>query len=225
MSSISIFWSGLRLPVVNWSKHTGRLKGTKIFRGTRTKSARAYPKTSAGKSRSGLGQPKSSQGINCATTSLCVYKARDTDTTELHRWTFKLMNVPDLSPTQEDSVRIIVSSSNLLRTVDVLDYPTLESGFIYIQKQKSDLQDTAASVVHTIESKGESDVSIFTYYAPNVSEQLETDSRRLQQLMYNLLGNAAKFNGKWGVVEFSLTMQTLSSRETEEGRRKKSRRR
>lgn len=48
-----------------------------------------------------------------------------------------------LSPMQEESVRMIVSSGNLLVTVvnDVLDYSKLESGNVDVEVRKSNLQD------------------------------------------------------------------------------------
>ena len=102
-----------------------------------------------------------------------------------------------LNPMQEESLKMIGASGDLLLTVvnDVLDYSKLESGNYDIRFQKSSLQDTLHAVVQAIDYKSQSKgVRIKTCYDPALPEFLNTDPRRLQQILYNLLGNAIKFS-------------------------------
>jgi CheY-like chemotaxis protein len=49
-------------------------------------------------------------------------------------------------------------------------------------------------------------VTIQTSYDPRIPRMVETDSRRLQQILYNLLGNALKFSQDNGVIELSVQL-------------------
>jgi len=114
-----------------------------------------------------------------------------------------------LDPRQAESMGMIVTSGELLLRIvdDVLDYSKLESGKVDIDLQKSNLQETLDAVVGSIESKAVStNISFQTYYGNCVGEFLYTDNRRLQQILYNLLGNAVKFSVEGGTVELRLEL-------------------
>ena len=113
----------------------------------------------------------------------------------------------DLTPQQSDSMRMIVSSGELLSAIvnDVLDYSKLISGNVDVDVQPTDLQRTIDPVVCSIDVKAsELNSKLRTYYDPLVPTVVDTDGRRLQQILYNLLGNAIKFSKSNGIVEFSL---------------------
>lgn len=115
----------------------------------------------------------------------------------------------ELSPMQEESTRMIVSSGDLLLTVvnDVLDYSKLESGNVEIKVVRSNLQDTLNAVVQSIETKARPNkLSIRTVYDPCISEFALMDCRRLQQILYNLLGNAVKFSDAGGTIDLSVSL-------------------
>jgi signal transduction histidine kinase/CheY-like chemotaxis protein len=119
-----------------------------------------------------------------------------------------------LNPIQAESMEMIVSSSDLLLTVvnDVLDYSKLESGNVDIEIKQCSLQETLNSVVHAIEAKAVSrKVSLCTIYDARICDVIQTDGRRLQQILYNLLGNAIKFSEEGGVVELSISLCAPSS--------------
>lgn len=91
-----------------------------------------------------------------------------------------------------ESMGMIVTSGELLLRVvdDVLDYSKLESGNVEIDLQQSNLQETMNAVVHAIETKAATtNISLQTNYGFSVGEYFYTDSRRLQQILYNLLGS------------------------------------
>jgi CheY-like chemotaxis protein len=114
---------------------------------------------------------------------------------------------------------MIVASSDLLLTVvnDVLDYSKLESGNVDIEIRQCSLQETLNSVVHAIEAKAVSkNVSLCTIYDARICDVINTDGRRLQQILYNLLGNAIKFSKEGGVVELRISLcAPFSSRNDE----------
>mmetsp|Transcript_5396 Transcript_5396/g.11935 ORF Transcript_5396/g.11935 Transcript_5396/m.11935 type:complete len:951 (-) Transcript_5396:276-3128(-) len=122
----------------------------------------------------------------------------------------------DFTPQQVDSMKMIVTSGELLSAIvnDVLDYSKLISGNVDIDIQPTDLQATLDAVVHSIEVKArERKLQLWTDYDPLIPKIIATDGRRLQQILYNLLGNATKFSKENGRVE--LTIQLVQVREKE----------
>lgn len=120
-----------------------------------------------------------------------------------------MLEETQLNPMQRDYVRMIVSSGDLLLTVvnDILDFSKLESGEVDIQIRPSPLQEILQSVVHSIESKAQAKgVTIRTRFDPWLPEQLTTDGRRLQQILFNIMGNATKFCRENGSVELTVLL-------------------
>lgn len=120
-----------------------------------------------------------------------------------------LLQETKLSAMQAESLNMIVNSGDLLLTVvnDVLDYSKLESGNVEIEIRQSNLQETLNSFVHSIETKAQDkQLTVRTFYDTALPEFVTTDSRRLQQIMYNLLGNAIKFSEEGSVVELHVTL-------------------
>jgi signal transduction histidine kinase/CheY-like chemotaxis protein len=120
-----------------------------------------------------------------------------------------LLQDTKLNAYQEDSLKMIVTSGELLLTVvnDVLDYSKLESGNVEIRIQRSNLQETLDAVVHSIDQKAkQKHLQLRTFYDCDVPEFIETDKQRLQQILYNLLGNAVKFSKEGGDLDFSVKL-------------------
>jgi signal transduction histidine kinase/CheY-like chemotaxis protein len=118
-----------------------------------------------------------------------------------------------LTAAQEDSLRMIATSGDLLLTVvnDVLDFAKLQSGNVNIDIRQTNLQETLDAVVHAIENIArERNVTVKTIYDATVPGLLETDGRRLQQILYNLLGNAIKFSKDGGLVELRIELDSAS---------------
>jgi signal transduction histidine kinase len=109
-----------------------------------------------------------------------------------------------LSDKQNEALKMIITSGELLCTVvnDILDYSKLESGNVAVEIRRTNLQDTLDSVVNAFEHKARSkNLAFCLCYSPLVPEFVDTDGNRLQQILFNLLGNALKFSDEGGTVE------------------------
>jgi signal transduction histidine kinase len=132
-----------------------------------------------------------------------------------------LVDDASLGSKQKESVRMIMHSSDLLRNVvnDVLDFSKLESGVVTNEMQWINLQETLDTVVYSISQNevfAAKDLSIRTFYDCNVNEHLWCDGRRLQQILYNLLGNSIKFSRVSGVVELNVSQVVISPQDLEQ---------
>ena len=106
-----------------------------------------------------------------------------------------LLEETELTPMQSETMKMIVSSGHLLVTIvnDVLDYSKLESGKMDISLHRSNLQEALSDTVHSINLRGKSrNVKVHTFYDPSIPEYVDTDTRRLRQILYNLLGEYAR---------------------------------
>jgi len=118
-----------------------------------------------------------------------------------------LLEEAELEPSHWESVGMIVSSGNLLLSVvnDVLDFSRLESGNVDIEIKPTNLQKCLSTVVHAISVKADThDLTVETKYDVEVPSSMHTDVCRLQQILFNLLGNAVKFSKERGTIEFSI---------------------
>jgi signal transduction histidine kinase/ActR/RegA family two-component response regulator len=114
-----------------------------------------------------------------------------------------------MDATQRDYVRMINNSGDLLCCVvnDVLDYSRLESGNVEFSIQRTNLRETIDTVVKSIEIKGgERNLVVRTLIDDTLPVFVDTDGSRLQQILYNLLGNAIKFSKDGGTVDFSVNV-------------------
>jgi len=110
---------------------------------------------------------------------------------------------------------MIISSGDLLCSVvdDVLDFSKLQSGKADMEVKVTSLQDILNTVVHGIEFKAqEKDLELRTSYDIAVPKYIETDSRRLQQILFNLLGNAVKFSNNGGTIELNIEMERSNNK-------------
>jgi signal transduction histidine kinase/ActR/RegA family two-component response regulator len=119
-----------------------------------------------------------------------------------------LLEQTDLNEEQHESVRMIVTSGDLLVRVvnDVLDYAKLASGKAEVELTSIVLDDVLKPVVGTMQVKAaQRQVTIEAKLEDDLPPLIYSDGRRLQQIMYNLLGNAVKFSKKGCAVEFSVS--------------------
>lgn len=100
-----------------------------------------------------------------------------------------------MSPLQKENMKMITASGNLLLNVvnDVLDFSKLATGNLEIDTKRSNLQEALDATVHAIDMKARTQyLKLHTVYDPQLPEYVETDTHRIQQILFNLLGNAIK---------------------------------
>lgn len=102
-----------------------------------------------------------------------------------------------LNPEITESIQMISSSGDLLLAVvnDVLDFSKLSHGKIELSKTSASLQQIVKMVTETLKVKAESnDLDLIYDIADDVPLFLHTDPRRLQQILYNLIGSKLRQN-------------------------------
>jgi signal transduction histidine kinase len=109
-----------------------------------------------------------------------------------------------------ESIEMITGSGDLLLAVvdDVLDYSKLAAGKIETRIEPTKLSLAVKTVETSIRTKAKlNELEFRTSISPDLPEYIVTDGRRLQQILYNLLGNAIKFGSKGKFVDFTISVQ------------------
>jgi signal transduction histidine kinase/DNA-binding response OmpR family regulator len=120
----------------------------------------------------------------------------------------QLSKNPDgnLTARQTEYAQTIHSSGNDLLTLinDILDFSKIESGTVVLdigEVRFSDLDDLLERTFrHVAEAKG---VDFLIHLAPDLPPTMQSDTKRLQQVLKNLLSNAFKFTHR-GTVSFDV---------------------
>eukprot|EP00980_Cylindrotheca_fusiformis_P022201 scaffold9079_cov120-Cylindrotheca_fusiformis.AAC.16 len=116
--------------------------------------------------------------------------------------------------TMKESLEMITSSGDLLLAVvdDVLDYSKLAAGKVETRIEPTNLSFTVKTVETSIRTKAKANnLEVRTKISPDIPECLDTDGRRLQQILYNLLGNAVKFGSEGEHVDFTVELEPNES--------------
>ena len=113
-----------------------------------------------------------------------------------------LLDKTELSEKQQIYINAINSSSNQLMGIinDVLDLSKIEAGKVEILASEFDLYELIQSVISIFEIKSnDKGIGITFTIDSDVPQFVIGDPTRLNQIMYNLLGNAVKFTNDGGV--------------------------
>jgi HAMP domain-containing protein/CheY-like chemotaxis protein/signal transduction histidine kinase len=108
----------------------------------------------------------------------------------------------NLTPKQVEFARTIHGAgTDLLNLIsDILDLSKIESGTVTVDVEQVDLMGLIEAVGRTFRHEAESrELSFDIYLDPKLRRGLTTDSKRLMQVLKNLLSNAFKFTEKGGV--------------------------
>ncbi len=123
----------------------------------------------------------------------------------------------DLSDDQRKQVLTIKSSGDALLMLlnDILDLSKIEAGQVELEILDFDLQGLLDSVAALWESRLQGKGLTFSIeIAPDVAPALRSDPSRIRQILFNLIGNAAKFTDQ-GRVAVDIEQRLLGDDELE----------
>jgi CheY-like chemotaxis protein/signal transduction histidine kinase len=124
----------------------------------------------------------------------------------------QLTDNPDgnLTPKQVEFARTIHGAgTDLLNLIsDILDLSKIESGTVSVEAEEVFFSNLADMVARPFRHEAENrQLSFDVHIDPNLGRSITTDSKRLQQVLKNLLSNAFKFTGQGGVrLEVSVAL-------------------
>lgn len=100
------------------------------------------------------------------------------------------------------------SASSLLRIIDdILDFSKIEAGRLDLEKLELSTVELVEGAAETLAAKAaEKSLALSAFVAPDVPERVIGDPLRLQQILFNLLGNAIKFTERGSI---RLTMERV----------------
>jgi PAS domain S-box-containing protein len=124
---------------------------------------------------------------------------------------------------QKDYVGNIYSSgSHLLSLInDILDLSKVESGKSELDLSKVSLENVLPEAIAMLKGKAmKHGIALELDIGPGAAGEINTDERKLKQIMFNLLSNAVKYTPEGGSVRVSACLTRDDGRETlDEGRR------
>lgn len=113
-----------------------------------------------------------------------------------------LRNVEDAARMKECLKKIKLSSKHLLGLInDVLDMSKIESGKMKLSENAMSLRDAMDDIVNIMQPQVKAKKQNFDIFVQDmISEDVNCDSTRLNQLLINLLSNATKFTPEEGNI-------------------------
>ncbi len=120
-------------------------------------------------------------------------------------------NTHNQEQVQEYLRKIALSSKHLLGLInDVLDISKIESGKMTLNVEPVSLREVMDSIVNIMQPQVKAKIQQFNAAVYEIlSEDVYCDSVRLNQVLINLLGNAAKFTPENGSVQVSVYQEAL----------------
>jgi len=128
----------------------------------------------------------------------------------------KLLEMTPLPEEQQLYVEAIKSCGNslLLMVNDLLDLSKIEAGKMEIETVNFNLDDEIAALINLLSfTAHEKNLELISHIDPDVSLCLIGDSKRLRQIITNLIGNSIKFTGK-GSVSLHISIDAEEGEQT-----------
>ena len=117
-----------------------------------------------------------------------------------------LRGQPELTDKEKEGLNVIYQSGNHLLGLmeEILDFSQIESRQLELMPSEIAFWDFLQKIVAMMQPQAEKKGLSFVYqFANELPAAIETDEKRLEQALINLLGNAIKFTGQ-GQVTFSV---------------------
>lgn len=120
--------------------------------------------------------------------------------------TLAVSNIEDTERIKDYLKKILSSSNHLLSLInDILDMSRIESGRVYIEETECSLPDILRDLRTILLSQMKSkNLDFFMDTIDVVDEDVYCDKLHLNQVLFNLLGNAIKFTPAGGTVSFTI---------------------
>lgn len=123
----------------------------------------------------------------------------------------------ELDPQQKKYLDAIKASSETLMVVinDILDISKIESGKMEIKKKAFNLQLCISQMIELMEAKAaEKDLQLISNIDPKIPKIIIGDEARLNQMLFNLVGNAIKFT-QTGSVKINTSLSKIKNGKAE----------
>ena len=117
-----------------------------------------------------------------------------------------LIQETEMSTEQEEYIDILFSSAKILHALinDILDFSKIDSGNLEINEKEFDLVELIENFQKTFSVKLENkSVNFVCEVDPEIDSLIKSDELLLNQVLFNLIGNAEKFTDK-GEIKLSL---------------------
>jgi signal transduction histidine kinase/ActR/RegA family two-component response regulator len=104
---------------------------------------------------------------------------------------------------ERELVDLIIESGNQQVAIisDLLDYSKIESGQVSLERRRFDLNRILANVTATFHAQAQRcGVQLTTEISPSLPSLVISDSVKISQILFNLVGNAVKFTPAGGMV-------------------------
>ncbi|MDY0131943.1 MAG: response regulator [Desulforegulaceae bacterium] len=114
-----------------------------------------------------------------------------------------LLKETELNDEQKKQVEVILKSSNTLVGIinDILDFSKIESGQLILRTEPVDLRSLIENIKETLMASIKEKSLYFEIDIDTaIPEIIISDELRLQQILFNIIGNAVKFTQKGGIV-------------------------
>jgi len=109
----------------------------------------------------------------------------------------------ELNPEQRDYAETVHECSHSLMAIlsDILDFSKMQAGLVALSPEPFDLQKVVTQVATLYSAKAkEKGLALAVHYAPEVPATITGDSKRIGQVITNLVSNALKFTAKGHVT-------------------------
>ncbi|PXW09768.1 PAS domain S-box-containing protein [Chryseobacterium sp. CBTAP 102] len=123
----------------------------------------------------------------------------------------------DLPDEQKQFVENSYNASQHLLSIinNILDISKIESGEMSLEHKSFSLKDSIQKVISVLKPKAEEkNLKIITDFSADIFPVLKGDSLRLEQVLYNIIGNSLKFTNEGHIKVESNVLKSFSNQQT-----------